>query len=142
MKQPWVLAVLILATLAFAGDKNKDKDKDQAASDLTIKVVKASTGKPVRNAAVVLHPVSSKGKQASGGVNLKTDLEGVTSYSGIPYGKVRVQVIVPGLQTYGEDFDIDQPQKEIVVKMEPPQKQYSIYEHGAGPDDIDPDKKK
>ncbi len=137
MKQLWVLAFLMLATLAFAGDK-----KDQPASDLTIKVVKASTGKPVRYAAVVLHPVNAKGKQESGGLNLKTDLEGVTTYSGIPYGKVRIQVIVPGLQTYGQDFEIDQPQKEIVVKMEPPQKQYSIYEHGAGPSDIDPDKKK
>ena len=81
MKQLSVLALLLVATFTFAGDK--DKDKNQAA-DLTIKVLKASTGKPVRNAAVVLHPVNSKGKQEQGGLNLKTDLEGVTSYSGIP----------------------------------------------------------
>ncbi len=136
MKQLWVFAILFLAaTLAFAGGKDK-------SSDLTIKVLKEANGKPVRNAAVILHAVNSSGKQESGGVNLKTDPEGITTYSGIPYGKVRVQVIVHGYQTYGEDFDIDQPQKEIVVKMKPPQKQYSIYEHGAGPADIDPDKKK
>ena len=140
MKWFWVLAILLLATFAFAGDKDKDKNKDQAA-DVTIKVVKAFNGKPLRFAAVVLHAVDDKGKQEAGGLNLKTDLEGVTSYNGVPYGKVRVQVIVPGFQTYGEDFDIDQPKKEIVVKLKPPQKQYSIYDHGGTAKDVDNDKK-
>jgi hypothetical protein len=139
MKPFWVVVVLAVSALAFAGDKNKDKDKDRAA-DVTITVLKAYNGKPVRNAAVVLHAVNSKGKQEAGGLNLKTNEDGVATYSGIPYGMLRIQVIVPGLQTYGEDAQIDQPEKQIVVKMQPPQKQYSIYEHGAKPADIDPDK--
>ena len=132
--------MLVVAIAAFAGDKDKDKDKDQY-SDIKIKVLKASNGKPVRNAAVVLHAVNPKGKQESGGLNLKTDGEGETSFNGIPYGKLRVQVIVAGLQTYGEDHEIDQPQQEIVVKMKPPQKQYSIYDKpGSKPMGIEPDK--
>lgn len=140
MKRLWVLAFLILTTLAFAGDKDKDKNKDQVAS-VTIKVVKAFNGKPMRFAAVVLHAVNDKGHQEEGGLNLKTDLEGVTSYDGVPYGKIRVQVIVPGFQTYGQDFEIDQPKKEIVVKLQSPQKQYSIYDHGGTAKDVDNDKK-
>jgi len=129
MKWLWALCLLVLATVAIAGDK---KDKDQYC-DVKVKVLKAATGKPIRNAAVILHAVNSKGKQESGGLNLKTDEEGEATYSGIPYGKLRVQVIVSGLQTYGEDHEIDQPQKEIVVKMEPPQKQYSIYDQPGAP---------
>jgi len=139
MKRFSLLAIVILATLAFAGDKNKDKDKDQSA-DITIKVVKEFNGKPIYNAAVVLHTVNAKGKQDAGGLNLKTNESGEATYSGIPYGTLRIQVIAPGLQTYGEDLEIDQPEKQVVVKMKYPQKQYSIYEHGAKPPDVDPDK--
>jgi hypothetical protein len=137
MKRLCVVAVLlVLASVALAGDKEQ-------YSDLTIKVLKESNGKPVRNATVVLHPVDSKGRQESGGLNLKTNGEGETSYSGIPFGKLRIQVIAHGLQTYGNDYEINQQQQEIVVKMKPPQNQYSIYEQpGAQPPGIDPDKKK
>jgi len=135
MKQFLLLAFLIVSVLALAGDKDKEQ-----YSDVKIKVVKEESGKPVRNATVVLHPVT-KGKQERGGLNLKTNGEGETSYSGVPYGTLRLQVIAQGLQTYGDDFDINQPQHEFVVKMKPPQKQYSIYEQpGAKPLSIDPDK--
>lgn len=140
MRRLWTLGILLCAIAVFAGDKNKDSDKDKS-SDLKVTVVKAESGKPIRNAAVILHAVNSKGKQEAGGLNLKTDQEGVATYSGLPYGKLRVQVIVPGRQTYGQDFDIDEPQEAVVVKMEPPQKQYSIYDRpGAKPPQIDPDK--
>jgi hypothetical protein len=128
MRRFGVLAILLVVVAAFAGDKNKDK-----YSDIKVKVLKAENGKPIRNAIVVLHAVDSKGKQASGGLNLKTDEQGEATYSGIPYGKLRVQVIMSGFQTYGEDHDIEQAQQEIVVKMEPPQKQYSIYDKAGTP---------
>jgi len=134
MKRVWLLVMLAVALAAFAGDKDK-------YSDIKIKVFKEENGKPVRNATVVLHAVSSNGKQASGGLNLKTNEAGETSYDGIPYGTLRVQVIFRGLQTHGEDIEINQAQQEIVVKMKPPQKQYSIYDKpGAKPPGIDPDK--
>lgn len=140
MKRLWFLLILLITIAAFAGDKKKEKDEDKS-SDIKVTVLKAENGKPIRNAAVVLHAVNSKGRQEGGGLNLKTDNEGVTTYSGLPYGKLRVQVIVPGRQTYGQDFEINQPEQELVVKMEPPQKQYSIYDQpGAKPPQIDPDK--
>jgi hypothetical protein len=134
----YLLSLLLVASLGFAGDKDKNKDQ---YSSVKIKVFKAETGKPLRNAAVVLHAVNDKGKQ-TGGMNLKTNLEGETGYDGVPYGKLRVQVIYPGLQTYGEDVAINQPEQEVVVKMQPAQKQYSIYDKpGTQPPGIDPDKK-
>jgi len=131
MKRSWVLLLLTLTlvTVAFAG-KKKDKDPEQYC-DLKIKVLKETNGKPVRNAAVVLHPVSASGKQSRAGMDLKTDENGVAAYNAAPYGLMRIQVISPELQTYGDDIEINQAEQEIVVKMKPPQKQYSIYEHGA-----------
>ncbi len=111
--------VLILGGLAAVAD-------DYA--ELKFTVVKEDNGKPVRNASVVLHPVNKEGKQERGGMQLKTDPEGKAEFRGAPYGKLRVQVIARGFQTFGEDYDIDQPTEEIVIKLKRPQKQFSIYE--------------
>jgi hypothetical protein len=120
-----IVSVLLLLGVSFAQKKNKDDNS--GSSNLKLSVVKATNGKPVQFAAVVLHPVDKDGRQSSGGVNLKTDMAGNTSFPGVPYGKLRVQVIAHGFQTYGEDFDINQPAQEIIIKMKPPTSQYSIY---------------
>jgi hypothetical protein len=107
------------------------QDDDVPMSDLRFVVVRDYNGKPVRNAAVVLHPVNRKGKQERGGLELKTDGEGRTNIDGIPYGPLRVQVLAPGFQTFGEDYKIDKATMEITVKLKRPGGQYSVYEnHG------------
>ncbi|MGA3054695.1 MAG: carboxypeptidase-like regulatory domain-containing protein [Candidatus Korobacteraceae bacterium] len=98
-------------------------------SSLKFAVLKDDNGKPVRNAAVILHPVGGGGKQSKGGFELKTDSGGKTETDGIPYGKLRVQVIAPGFQTFGQDYTINQPQQEVVIRLKRPQGQYSIYEN-------------
>jgi hypothetical protein len=95
---------------------------------LSFLVIKDDSGKPVRNAAVVLHPVNSRGRQGRGGFELKTDNEGKTHFEGVPYGKLRVQVLAPGFQTFGDDYDIAEAERDITVRLKRPQKQYSIYE--------------
>ncbi|HWR17345.1 MAG TPA: hypothetical protein VN577_21120 [Terriglobales bacterium] len=118
--------LMIAAVLAFSLVSGAQQ---KSYSDVSIKVLKQETGRPVRNASVVLHTVNEEGKQDKGGLNLKTDADGKTSYGGVPYGKLRIQVIARGLQTYGEDFEINSPDQEIVIKLKPPQSQYSIYEN-------------
>lgn len=114
-----MLVGLLVGPLLGAGDKQQ--------ASLKFVVVKAQNGKPVRNASVVLHLVNKNGKQAKGGYQLKTDAEGKASFDGAPYGKLRVQVLTPGLQTFGEDFDINQPEHEFVIKLKKPQEQVTIY---------------
>ncbi|HTM87694.1 MAG TPA: hypothetical protein VL155_05810 [Terriglobales bacterium] len=122
-----VIALLaVFATLSLAKDKKK-KEKNQDAT-LNFLVVRASNGKPVRNAAVVLHEVDERGQQAKGGYELKTNLKGETSFDGVPYGKLRVQVLAQELQTFGQDYEISQPVQNITIKLNPPQKQYSVYD--------------
>ncbi|HKW24153.1 MAG TPA: hypothetical protein VJN48_00130 [Terriglobales bacterium] len=124
--------VVTVALLAFIGTfalaKDKKKKKEDDAATLNFLVLKASNGKPVRNAAVILHELDERGHQAKGGFELKTDLDGKTSFDGAPYGKLRIQVLAPGLQTFGQDYDINQPVQDITIKMNPPQKQYSVYD--------------
>jgi hypothetical protein len=109
---------------AVAQDDTKDEGP---MSELRFMVVKDSNGKPVRNAAVVLHPVGKKGKQSKGGLELKTDNDGKTNIDGIPYGPLRVQVLAPGFQTFGEDYQIDKPELQITVKLKRPGGQFSSY---------------
>ncbi len=130
-KRVWVLsaAVILLGFgmigLAWA------QDDDGPMSDLRFVVVREYNGKPVRNAAVVLHPVNKNGKQSRGGLELKTNGEGRTNIDGIPYGPLRVQVLAPGYQTFGEDYQINKAEMEITVKLKRPGGQYSVYEnHG------------
>ncbi len=107
------------------------QDDEGPTSRLRFVVVRDSDGKPVRDAAVVLHPVKRKGKQAQGEMDLKTDAEGRTSVDGIPYGPLRVQVLVPHFQSFGEDYEINKAEMEITVKLKRPGGQYSVYEnHG------------
>ena len=80
-------------------------------------------------------------KQQKNGLELKTDAEGKASFDGVPYGKLRIQVLAQGFQTYGEDFDVDKPSLDVTVKMKRPARQYSIYEEHPGEQRKPEDKK-
>lgn len=121
-----MLVSLVLLTLA--GGAAAQKDADEPTAIVNFLILKEDNGKPVRNAAVIMHPINSHGKQGRGGLELKTDQEGKSSYDGIPYGKLRVQILASGFQTYGEDFDVNQAKLSVTIKLKRPQGQYSIYD--------------
>jgi len=124
------MAMAVLIVLGMAGWAWAQEGAGPTSA-LRFVVVRDSDGKPVRNAEVVLHPVKRKGKQGQGEMELKTDAEGRTNVDGIPYGPLRVQVLAPHFQTFGEDYEINQPAMEITVKLKHPGGQYSVYEdHG------------
>jgi hypothetical protein len=121
-----VLALLMLAVGAAAQRDRRAEEEPTAA--INFLVLKDDNGKPVRNAAVIMHPVNSRGKQQRGGMELKTDSEGKSSFDGVPYGKLRVQVLAQGFQTFGEDYDVNQAKMDLTIKLKRPQGQYSVYE--------------
>jgi hypothetical protein len=132
-----ILACLLLFS-AFLGVAPAQKDADDGPTALlNFLVVKDDNGKPIRNAAVIMHPVNTHGKQSRGGLELKTDGDGKTSFEGIPYGELRVQVLASGFQTFGEDYNVDKAKMDFTIKLKRPQGQYSIYESHPGdkPDD-------
>ena len=122
-----LLALLTMPSLLVA---QKDKDVEPTCW-INFLVVKDDNGKPVRNAAIVMHPVNPRGKQERGGLELKTDPDGKANFEGIPYGMLRVQVLAHGFQTYGEDFDVEKSKLDITIKLKRPQGQYSIYDDHA-----------
>ena len=129
---PRLLLFLLSAVLISAALMASDKKDEGPQSALSFLVLKDDTGKPIRNAAVVLHPVGQHGKQAKSGFELKTDNDGKTHFDGIPYGTWRVQVIANGFQTFGDDYNINQAAQEISVRLKRPEGQYSIYEKHDG----------
>jgi hypothetical protein len=126
-----LLAVTTVALLLGFGTVGlaPAQDDEGPTASLRFVVVRDSDGKPVRNAEVVLHPVKRKGKQAKGEMELKTDAEGRTNIDGIPYGPLRVQVLAPRFETFGEDYEINKAEMEIKVKLKHPGGQYSVYEN-------------
>ena len=126
-----ILTVCVLALLLLV-PALAEKKPAVPLSTVNFIVVREENGKPIRNAAVVLHPVEDNGKQERGGIELKTDPDGKANYDGVPYGKMRIQVLPPGFQTAGKDYDIGQPSVEITIKLRRPEKQYSIYEDHSG----------
>src|ERR1700722_18746660 len=100
-------AAVLLASVAVAQD-------DMAV--LNFVVIRDYSGKPIRNASVVMHPVEKNGKQSKGGLQIKTDPDGKASFDGVPFGKLRVQVLATGFQTFGNDYEIDKPSMEITVR--------------------------
>jgi len=130
-----ILTLAGIAQFGFAGKKRVP------LASMNFLVVRDENDKPVRNAAVVMHPVDEDGKQQKNGLELKTDAEGKASFDGVPYGKLRIQVLAQGFQTYGEDFDVDKPSLDVTVKMKRPARQYSIYEEHPGEQQKTEDKK-
>jgi len=123
-----IAALGLLLTIPVAA-KDK-KNEPETLANLHFTVLKGDNEKPVRNASVILHPVGKNG-QGKGGYQLKTDADGKTETEGVPYGTLRVQVIAPGFQTFGEDYDINQPEMNIDIHLKRPTQQFSIYDNGG-----------
>ena len=129
----WCSLVLLTgAVVSQAQDQRGRKYKPPPETmRIAITVVRASNGKPIPSAAVIFHPVDTKG-HAEGALELKTDLDGKTVLDVIPVGEtVRLQVIAHGFQTFGNDYLADASAKEITIRLKRPGDQYSVYKGNA-----------
>lgn len=106
-----------------------------AATDTKITVVvKTLAGRPLDRAEVILrwkanakHPRSSFAKNVRTQFESRTDQQGSVSFPGVPQGSIQIQVNAHGYQTFGQIFDVDQEEKTIEVKLNPPQQQYTSH---------------
>ena len=103
------------------------------AADLTTLkiVVTTPSGKPVERAEVIVRfggrSVVKFGKMVRTSWEVRTTQQGVADIPEMPKGKIRVQVVAKGYQTFGQTFDVDEDQRTIEVKLNPPQDQYSAH---------------
>jgi Carboxypeptidase regulatory-like domain len=126
MRFAGIITLLLIVPLCLSAGEKKKKAPEQFCA-LSFVVLKDSSGKPIKNASVVIHSLRKDGSQDSDGFQLKTDADGKASIDDIPFGKLRLQVLAPKLQTYGDDVDVNQAKQEIVIRLKPPADQISIY---------------
>lgn len=98
---------------------------------LTIEV-QTLGGKPIDRASVVVKFVEGRsiaklGKKIMTNWELRTNQDGIAKTPTIPHGKVRVQVIAKGYQTFGQTYDVDEADEKIAIKLNPPQPPYSAH---------------
>jgi hypothetical protein len=115
--------VLLLAALTLAAD---DLTRLQI-------VVTNERGKPVDRADVVVKFVQGRsikklGAKVRKSWELRTSQEGVAKIPGIPKGDILIQVIAKNYQTFGQTFAVDEDERTIEIKLNPPQSQYSAHE--------------
>ena len=106
-----------------------------SADDLTRLriVVTNEAGKPVDRAGVVVKFIQGRsvvklGKKIQKSWEMRTTQEGVAKVPSLPQGTIRIQVIAKNYQTFGQDFDVQEEEKTIEIKLNPPQKQYSSHD--------------
>ncbi|HEY2016447.1 MAG TPA: carboxypeptidase-like regulatory domain-containing protein [Bryobacteraceae bacterium] len=94
--------------------------------------VKTQSGRPVDRASVVVrfiegHSIVKLGKAIRTTFELRTNQDGEAKIPTIPQGKIRIQVIAKGYQTFGQIFDVTDDEKTIPITLNPPQQQYSAH---------------
>jgi len=141
----WSLSFLVLFLAFTSCLPTKAQDQDApvkrgrkykappATSHIEVTVLKKFNGKPIMNAAVVFN--SSMDGKDEGNLEVKTDPDGKATIDVIPTGStVRVQVIAPGFATFAEEYQVNDPTKEISIAMVRPKEQISSYVNNDGKD--------
>ena len=96
-----------------------------------IVVQKAFNEKPLENAAVVFH--ATKNGKDNGNLEIKTNSQGKATMDLLETGShVQVQVIARGYATAAEEFDITDVDSSILIKMQRPREQISVYADNDG----------
>lgn len=126
----FLLAVVLGMPAAAQASKSKDKHKDKKSDDtpvsLRIHVVGGREKKPVANASVYLRFKEKHAllfllhKKHKVELDLKTDNEGYASFNQVPQGKLLIQVVAPGWQTFGEYYALHKDKRTIVIKLHRP----------------------
>lgn len=123
------LALPLLAAQQSHPPKDAPKDKKSVpeTTNLTIRVVDLSSGRPVPNASVYLRFQERKAllfllhKHQKVELDLKTDNHGYTSFPEVPQGRLLIQVFKPEWQTFGEYYQLNLPKQTILIKLHRPQ---------------------
>ncbi len=88
--------------------------------------------KPVERASVIVRFVEGRsvlkfGKKIRTNWEVRTNTKGIAKVPPIPQGKVLIQVIARNYQTFGEQYEVEEEEKTIHIRLNPPQPQYSVH---------------
>lgn len=133
------LGLAVLGSVAVAAGAQQEKQEVHGrkwkpmadTAHIVVTVEKGFNGKPLPNAAVVFHAI--KDGKNDGNLEVKTDPEGRATIDVIELGShVTIQVIANGFATTADEMDVDGPNKELLVKLQRPRAQVSVYQDNDG----------
>ena len=104
-----------------------------AADQTKLKIVVTTrSGRPVDRADVIVRfggrSVVKLGKMVRTTWEMRSSQEGIAEIPDMPKGQIRIQVIAKGYQTFGDTFDVNEDERTIEIKLNPPQPQYSSHD--------------
>jgi hypothetical protein len=124
MRHPALFALVLLVSFMAALPAVSQDDKTQ----LTVKVLRESDGKPVADAHVVIKFTEERLlRDRRGSWETKTNRKGEVMLPSVPTGTAKVQVIARGYQTYGDEHQLTKPEEEVTIRLKSPQGQISAY---------------
>ncbi len=125
MRAVWIIPALLLGLLRPV----------MAAPGETVLRIEVRTlgGSPIERASVVVRfvegrSISRLGRKSRRSWETRTNIEGIARVPAVPQGKVLIQVIAKGYQTFGKEFELDQEEQTIKINLNPPQPQYSVHQ--------------
>lgn len=117
-----LVASLALGNSAYAARSRADASQPAPTTKLHLRVL-TSEGKPVGNASVYVRFYTDGGfmhHEKLAELDLKTNQDGTVKVPPVPQGKILIQVIATGWHTFGKWYDVEQDDKSIEIKLEPP----------------------
>ena len=95
--------------------------------------VQTLSGKPVDRASVVVDFVEGRsiaklGKKIMKHWEVRSNQEGLAKIPALPKGKIRIQVIAKGYQTFGQVYEVTENERTIPIKLNPPQPQHTEHQ--------------
>lgn len=119
----FIVTAFLVAALPLLGD-----DLTKLEIHVTNRV-----GHPIDNASVVVKFVEGRSKVKFGAKirkewDLKTSQEGIVKVPTIPKGSILIQVRADNYQTFGQTFNVQEDEKLVEIKLNPPQAQYSAHD--------------
>jgi hypothetical protein len=122
MKSLGILLGLVLLAPAFT-------PLAQAKDEMTTLrvVIQNEEGEPVPRASVILRELKGKKKNKLGkSMQLRASQQGVAPLPPMKRGAILIQVIAEDFQTFGDQYELTEPEQTITITLKPPQKQYSV----------------
>jgi hypothetical protein len=122
MKSVGILLSFAFLVLVFApGAQAKDE-----WTSLNI-VVQDQENSPIPRASLIVRTLKGKKKdKLDKSLQLRTSQQGTASLPPIKRGSVLIQVIAEDFQTFGDRYELTEPEQTITITLKPPQKQYSV----------------
>ena len=117
-----IAILVLLAGAVFGGDKSRIQV-----------LVQNLEGKPVDRASVIIRFVRGRsvvklGKKMITSWETRTNQDGLAKVPEMPQGTILVQVIAKGYQTFGKQFEVEEDDKTIEIRLNPPQPQHSAHQ--------------